>query len=249
MLAERAGEMVLVAQIADRQRVPKKFLELILLELKKHGLLYSQRGRHGGDTLGRPSTEITFGQVVRIIDGPLAPLPCASLTGYRRCADCQDEASCAIPVVMRRVRDAMAAILDATTIADAVAGHAHSLIAADWLYGRAFERGRRCRDDACRAGADSHLAAGAQRELPEPRAAEFGLDHVGMPGERELDPADRPGGGQVANLGRRPSAVLGRQDVDVVGADVRTRPRLRPPRSPDEVRRLPGSHAAPDQTP
>lgn len=73
MLAERDGEMVLVAQIADRQRVPKESLELILLELKKHGLLYSQRGRHGGDTLGRPSTEITFGQVVRIIDGPLAP--------------------------------------------------------------------------------------------------------------------------------------------------------------------------------
>ncbi len=118
LLAEREGEMVLVAEIAERQKVPKKFLELILLELKKHGFLHSQRGKHGGYVLSRPAAEVTFGQVIRIADGPIAPLPCASSTAYRRCADCPDEASCAIRMVMRQVRDATAAILDQTTFAD-----------------------------------------------------------------------------------------------------------------------------------
>jgi Rrf2 family protein len=122
VLAERDGEMVLVSQIAERQKAPRKFLELILLELKHRGLLYSQRGRHGGYALARPAAEITFGEVVRILDGPLAPLPCASRTGYRRCADCQDETRCAIRAVMREVRDATAAVLDGTTIADALTG-------------------------------------------------------------------------------------------------------------------------------
>ena len=121
MLARRPpGEMVLVGDIAERQNVPRKFLELILLELRKHGLLFSQRGRHGGYTLARPPEAITFGQVVRIVDGPLAPLPCASVTGYRRCADCRDERTCELRRVMRSVRDAVADILDRTSLADAV---------------------------------------------------------------------------------------------------------------------------------
>ena len=95
MLARQPqGEMILVGDIAEEQNVPRKFLELILLELRKHGLLFSQRGRNGGYTLARPPAAITFGQVVRIMDGPIAPLPCASITGYRRCADCQDEKTC-----------------------------------------------------------------------------------------------------------------------------------------------------------
>jgi Rrf2 family protein len=121
MLAEQpAGEMVLVAEIAEHQKVPKKFLELILLDLKRHGLLYSQRGKNGGYCLARPPARITFGEVIRITDGPIAPLPCASPTGYRRCADCEDEATCAIRRVMREVRDATSAILDTTTLADAL---------------------------------------------------------------------------------------------------------------------------------
>ena len=109
MLARQPqGEMILVGDIAEEQNVPRKFLELILLELRKHGLLFSQRGRNGGYTLARPPAAITFGQVVRIMDGPIAPLPCASITGYRRCADCQDEKTCEIRKVMRSVRDAMA---------------------------------------------------------------------------------------------------------------------------------------------
>lgn len=123
MLAEASpDELVLVQEIAERQKVPRKFLELILLELKRHGFVFSQRGRGGGYCLARPGDAITFGQVVRAIDGPLSPLPCASVTGYRRCADCQDERTCTIRKVMRSVRDAMAEILDRTTLADANGG-------------------------------------------------------------------------------------------------------------------------------
>lgn len=123
MLAEdRAEPLLMVQEIADQQNVPKKFLELILVELKRHGFVYSQRGRSGGYSLARPADTITFGQVIRAMDGPLAPLPCASVTGYRRCADCTDERTCAIRKLMRRVRDAMADIVDRTTLADALGG-------------------------------------------------------------------------------------------------------------------------------
>ncbi|MFO1037031.1 MAG: Rrf2 family transcriptional regulator [Geminicoccaceae bacterium] len=129
MLAEQPeGEMILVQDIADRQSVPKKFLELILLELRKDGILFSQRGRGGGYCLARPADAVTFGQVIRLVDGPLAPLPCASVTGYRRCSDCDDERTCAIRKVMRKVRDAMADILDRTTLADALKGQIDSRI-------------------------------------------------------------------------------------------------------------------------
>ena len=121
MLAERpAGEPLLIADIAERQNLPKKFLEVILLELRHHGLLHSRRGRNGGYTLARTPAAITFGEVVRIVDGPLASVLCASQTAYRRCEDCRDEATCAIRKVFRRVRDATAAILDNHTLADAI---------------------------------------------------------------------------------------------------------------------------------
>jgi Rrf2 family protein len=112
------GELVLVGDVAEQEHLPRKFLELILLDLRKHGILHSQRGKGGGYCLAKPASQITFGQVIRIMDGPLAPLPCASVSGYRRCADCHDEKTCEIRKVMRRVRDAMAEILDRTTIAD-----------------------------------------------------------------------------------------------------------------------------------
>jgi Rrf2 family protein len=112
------GALVQAQDIATRQNVPKKFLELILLELKKRGLIHSHRGKQGGYTLAKPAHEITFGQIVRIMDGPLAPIPCASLTGYRRCADCRDEEACAIRRVMRGVRDAVSGVLDQVSLAD-----------------------------------------------------------------------------------------------------------------------------------
>jgi len=126
------GTMMLVADIAAKENAPKKFLELILLDVKRHGLLRSQRGRGGGYALARPADSITFGEIIRITEGPLAPIPCASLTGYQRCTDCDDEDACAIRKVMRRVRDAMSEILDRTTLADGVAmgQGAEALIAA-----------------------------------------------------------------------------------------------------------------------
>jgi Rrf2 family protein len=120
LAAQPAGGLMLVGDIADARKVPRKFLEQILLELKQHGLLESVRGKKGGYRLGRAAGKITFGEIIRITDGPLAPIACASLTGYRRCEDCEDEKTCAVRKTMRAVRDATAAILDTVTLAEAM---------------------------------------------------------------------------------------------------------------------------------
>lgn len=109
---------VLISDIAREEDIPKKFLELILLELKNEGFLESRKGRGGGYMLGRPPDTISIGQVVRLTDGPLAPLPCVSQTAYRRCDECRDEATCAIRMLMKEVRDSTARILDGTTLLD-----------------------------------------------------------------------------------------------------------------------------------
>lgn len=119
---EKSDRPLLISDIAKRQNVPKKFLELILLDLKRSGYVRSFRGRHGGYVLARPADTIYFGQIIRLMDGPLAAIPCASLTAYRRCADCQDEATCAIRRVFRQVRDATSGILDRTSLAEALNG-------------------------------------------------------------------------------------------------------------------------------
>src|SRR3954471_21215314 len=92
---------VLISELADRQRLPKKFLEAILLELKRHGLLHSKKGKGGGYLLGRKATEITVGQVIRVLDGPLALIPCVSQTAYRRCEECADEKTCGVRLAMK----------------------------------------------------------------------------------------------------------------------------------------------------
>lgn len=119
---EPTPDLLLVSDIAERENLPKKFLEAILLELNRNGLVRSRRGRGGGYALAKPADLITFGQVVRIIDGPLAPLSCVSVNYYRRCDDCKDEQSCDIRKVMRRVRDAIADELDGTSLQDAING-------------------------------------------------------------------------------------------------------------------------------
>lgn len=108
---------ILIAEISDQERIPKKFLEQILLELKKQGILQSKRGKEGGYFLGKPANEIGIGQVVRIIDGPLAPIPCVSKMAYRRCDECIDEKTCEIRNLFLQVRDATIEILDKTTLA------------------------------------------------------------------------------------------------------------------------------------
>lgn len=118
-LAERSGAgPILIEELAEKERIPRKFLEQILLELKKKGYLASRKGRHGGYQLGRPADEIFMGDVVRILDGPLAPVPCVSVTAYQRCDECLDERTCGIRMVMKKVRDGIAEILDNTSIAD-----------------------------------------------------------------------------------------------------------------------------------
>lgn len=107
------------AQIAARRNIPAKFLEAILVELKRDGLVRGQRGRGGGYQLGQSAEVISFGSVVRLMEGPLALLPCVSQTQYRRCVDCNDERTCELQRLFREVRDATAAILDEYTLADA----------------------------------------------------------------------------------------------------------------------------------
>jgi Rrf2 family protein len=121
-LAEtEAGRSVQVGDIAATQHVPRKYLELILLDLKRGGFVTSRRGPGGGYTLAKPPSEINFAEVIRLMDGPIALVPCASLNFYERCADCKDEATCAIRRVMAKVREDAARTLAATSLADAAA--------------------------------------------------------------------------------------------------------------------------------
>jgi Rrf2 family protein len=116
--AEEGRGPAVIADLAERERIPHKFLETILLELKNAGILKSKKGKGGGYSLARPPEQITMGQVIRIIDGPLAPIPCVSERAFVRCEECVDEATCGTRQVMKKVRDAIAAILDSTTLAD-----------------------------------------------------------------------------------------------------------------------------------
>ena len=111
---------ILIADLAREENIPKKFLEAILLALKNHGILQSKKGKGGGYYLGRHPKNITFGQAVRIMEGPLAPVPCVSETAYAKCSECENEVTCGIRLVMKDVRDAIATILDGTTLADAL---------------------------------------------------------------------------------------------------------------------------------
>lgn len=119
----KAGDdrLVQARDIAEQQRIPKKFLDLIFFELRRHGLIQSIRGREGGYRLAQPASQISMAQIVRAVDGALAPLPCASVRFYRRCDDCEDEKTCEVRHMMRQVRDAASAILDNMTLADAAA--------------------------------------------------------------------------------------------------------------------------------
>jgi len=111
------GPPTLIAEMAEREAIPKRFLEQILLNLKRLGLVNSKKGLHGGYFMVQSPEQITVGSVIRMIEGPLAPLPCASETAYRKCDECPDPRICETRTVMREVRDATARILDRTTLA------------------------------------------------------------------------------------------------------------------------------------
>ncbi len=114
------GPPVPMSRIATEANVPRKFLEIILTELKGANLVVSTRGKQGGFHLARPAHLISFGDIIRVIEGPLALVPCVSRTAYKKCKDCKDENSCEIRRAMMVVRDDTARILDGTSLAEAL---------------------------------------------------------------------------------------------------------------------------------
>ena len=112
------GQLAFVTDIATANNVPKKFLDSILGDLRKAGFVRSKTGKEGGYMLARPAEEIRVGHVIRVLDGPLAPIACASRTAYQRCDDCPNERKCAVRLMMLEVRNAMATILDHRTLAE-----------------------------------------------------------------------------------------------------------------------------------
>jgi len=106
------GEFTHVVDIAEEQRIPKRFLNAILFELRSFGFVNSKMGKNGGYTLAREAETITVGEVVRAIDGPLAPISCASKTRYQRCDDCVSETTCPLRLVMVEAQRALSEVLD-----------------------------------------------------------------------------------------------------------------------------------------
>lgn len=126
-LARDDGQ-VTAGELSIRADAPRKFLEAILLSLARDGLVVSRRGKFGGYRLGRPADEISFAQVIRLVDGPLALAPCVSRTAFRRCEDCRDLATCALREALLKARDATAQVLEGYSLADAAAGGGAELL-------------------------------------------------------------------------------------------------------------------------
>jgi Rrf2 family protein len=120
LAAAPRGESLLIAQIAEAEDIPKKFLEFILGDLKQAGFLKSRKGRGGGYQLAKDPKEISLAAVIRTLDGPIAPVPCLSRTAYQRCEDCKDEKSCGVRLGLKGAYDTWAEVLEATTLADVV---------------------------------------------------------------------------------------------------------------------------------
>ena len=112
------GEATLVNDIANANEIPKKFLDTILGELRNAGFVFSKKGKGGGYTLARPAHDIKVGHIVRVLDGPLAPIACASKNSYRRCDDCPDEKNCCVRLIMVEARNAITTVLDNRTLAE-----------------------------------------------------------------------------------------------------------------------------------
>ena len=120
--AQPRDEPITSADIARRHAIPHKFLEQILLDLKKAGILDSRRGKSGGYVMLRPADTVSFAEILRLIDGPLAPLPCLSRYNCRPCDDCETESTCEIRREFARAHEASRQVLETRTIADALAG-------------------------------------------------------------------------------------------------------------------------------
>lgn len=120
-LAQESGrELLRVNEIVEKERIPSAFLEQIFVQLREAGIIQSKRGRLGGYSLAKPADTISMGQVVRMIDGPLAPIGCVSQTRYEKCT-CPDEEHCGLRMLMLDVRNSISNILDQYTLAQVVA--------------------------------------------------------------------------------------------------------------------------------
>ena len=117
--SELGWPMLQISELALKEKLPIKFLEQIFTQLKAAGYVKSRRGKFGGYSLARPTNRIKFGEVIRLIEGPLAPIRCVSHTSYARCS-CPDEAHCGLRILMFDVRNAISTILDRYTLADIV---------------------------------------------------------------------------------------------------------------------------------
>jgi Rrf2 family protein len=118
LMMARTGHHLQATEIAHSQRIPKRFLEIILLELRRHGIIHNVRGRDGGYVLTRPATKISLAEVIRASDGPLASLPCIGSKMQSRCNDCTDDETCEIQRILREVWEAASAILEKTSLAE-----------------------------------------------------------------------------------------------------------------------------------
>ena len=112
------GEVPLVNTIAEANNIPKKFLEAIMSDLRKAAIVYAKKGKGGGYALARKPEEIHVGHVIRMLDGPLAPIACASQNFFQRCDDCPDQNACAVRLLMLHVWTAIANVLDNKTLAE-----------------------------------------------------------------------------------------------------------------------------------
>ncbi len=115
---EKSQKPLRISEISEKEGIPRKFLEAILVELRNNGLVRSKLGASGGYYLAKPSEEIELSQIIRISGGPIAMLPCVSLNFYERCEECIDEETCGLRDVMLEVRDATLSILSETSLAD-----------------------------------------------------------------------------------------------------------------------------------
>ena len=113
-----SSEPVQVGEIAKGEQIPQKFLESILLVLRKAGILGSKKGKHGGYYLRKDPSEILMTEVMRVLEGPIAMVPCVSLNFYEKCDDCPDEAACSVHKLMIQVRDSTLEVFKNTTLKD-----------------------------------------------------------------------------------------------------------------------------------
>jgi Rrf2 family protein len=118
MASAESTSGVTTSEISRKAQIPEPFLNQIMLTLKNGGVLRSRRGSHGGYVLSRTPESIVVGDIARLMDGPLAPIPCASVTAYEPCPSCPEPESCRLRLLMRQVRDAISDVLDHTSIAD-----------------------------------------------------------------------------------------------------------------------------------